>query len=130
MSLSTSRLAFQDCLDALDKALADSKGIRIPMADQGTASNFRARVHQARVLDREANAVQYPEDHPMHGHSVYDELIVRIKKTKSGCYVYIEKIQLDETKVESLSEVGDDHPIPEEPKPIAEVVADVVKRRI
>lgn len=133
MTLSTSRLAYQDCLDVFDKALEDAKGIRVKVPDLSTAQNFRARLHQARVLDRKANAEGYAEGHPMHGHSVYDEITVRIKKTKSGHYVYLERGGMPEEAIEPLSSVEE---APEGPTPplapddLAHLVIESVKRRV
>lgn len=108
MTLSDSRLAYQDCLDAMDRALEDQKGARIPMPDYDAAQRFRARLHQARVLDRRANKRIYAEDHAMYGCSIYDEIVVRIKKTKTAVYIYLEKQSLVKEDIEALSEIEED----------------------
>lgn len=108
MTLSTSLLAFQDCLELYDKALADDRGARMAVPDLNAAHRLRSRLHQARVLDRKQNAMAYTPGEPMHGRSVYDEITVRIMGGGGRVYVYLEKIKLSEAEIESLSEVEDD----------------------
>lgn len=107
MTLSTSLLAFSDCLDAYDKAVADERGVRIPVADLTAAHRLRSRLHQARVLERRQNAMAYAPGEPMHGRSIYDEITVRIMAGPGRYWVYLEKIKLSVEEIESLSEVDD-----------------------
>lgn len=94
MVTSNSKLSFDDCFDAFDRALSATKGIRMTFADYGAANHFRVRLHKARVKDREANAETYDEDHPSHGTSKYDELIVKLREVEGKGVIMIEKIKL------------------------------------
>jgi hypothetical protein len=99
----------------MDKALADTIGVRIPMPTEGAAKFFRSRCHQARKLNRESNSRIYPQvDHPQHGISEYDALILRIKTIQGKIYLYIERIPVEVTTTQRLSEV---EPIPLQPDP-------------
>lgn len=95
MVTSNSKLSFDDCFDAFDRALSTTKGIRMTFADFGAANHFRVRLHKARVKDREQNAETYEEDHPSHGTSKYDELIVRVREINGKGIIMIEKIRLN-----------------------------------
>lgn len=108
MSTSTSRFAYQDCYDVLDRALEDDRGVRVKVKTLGDGTNFRVRIHTARRIDRDENRVLYPEqDHPMHGRSVYDPLVVKLATVNGAHYVYIEKREVIIGEVEGLSEVDD-----------------------
>jgi len=108
MTLPTSRLAYHDCFEAMDAALADPRGARIKTPDAG---HLRMRMHQGRNLDRKENAQTYEEGHPLHGRSIYDKLVLRVKIIKSETYLYIEQIKLN-GEIESLANVTDDEPDP------------------
>lgn len=109
MSTSTSLLAFTDCLAAYDRALADPLGTRVLMDDEGAAIYFRMRCHQARKLVRQNNAKIYPDpEHPLHGRSVYDGVTCRVRWVDDRVYCYFEQIiEIDEDRIENLSEVED-----------------------
>jgi hypothetical protein len=116
MVTSTSRLAYGDCYDLMDKAIADPKGIKIKFAQEGDASHFRIRLHTARKIDRLDNQITFEETHPMHGRSVYDVLTMRIKPTTNGTWLRLERIDAREFEIESLSE-----PEPEPELPMAAI---------
>lgn len=108
MPLPNSRLAYQDCYDLFNQALADDKGIRVAMESEAAAITFRMRMHHARGLDRELNAQVHPKGAPMHGQSVYDPLILRLREdTDDNWWIYIEPNTAQIGEVESLSEVPD-----------------------
>lgn len=50
MTLSTSLLSYKDCIDEMDNALADERGIRIKEPSLNEAYYHRSRLHQARQL--------------------------------------------------------------------------------
>lgn len=105
MVTSSSRLAYSDCYDLMDKAIADPKGIKIKFAQGEDAWHFRIRLHTARKIDRNDNAVTYPETHAMHGRSVYDQLTMRIRKGVDGtAWLRLERIDAREFEIESLAE--------------------------
>jgi hypothetical protein len=137
MAISNSRFSYGDCYDLMDKALADSKGIRIKFSSYGEALHFRLRLHTARRIDRKDNLEVYPGEHAMHGKSPYDPLIMRIKPTADGTtWLRLEKVDAREFTIESLAE-DDVEPELEfkPPSPMIEVRTirprpDVLKRRV
>jgi hypothetical protein len=104
MVTSTSRLAYSDCFDLMDKALADQKGIKVKFAQQEDAWHFRIRLHTARKIDRIDNKEVYDQGHPMYGRSVYDQLTMRIRKASEGVWLRLERIDAREFEIESLTE--------------------------
>ena len=103
MTVSKSPLAYDDAYAALDAALADQQGVRVKMADEAAAINFRMRCHQARKIDRDRNAETYEKPDPRHGASDYDRLILRIRYVDDDWYLYFEKNTVIPGEVESLS---------------------------
>jgi hypothetical protein len=104
MVTSTSRLAYGDCFDLMNKAIADQKGIKIKFGVEAEAWHFRIRLHTARKIDRLDNMVTYPETHALHGKSVYDSLTMRIATKNGVSWLRIERLDAREFEVESLSE--------------------------
>lgn len=109
MPTPTSRLAYSDCYDLMDAALADEIGVRIPFKSRGDAMQARVRLHSARMIDREENMKIYERDHPLYGRSTYDRLIVQIpsylqedSKGNYSYFVYVRRIAAFEN-VELLS---------------------------
>lgn len=111
MTISTSRLSYQDCFELMEKAVDDLKGVRICIGTLDKATFFRMRCHQARKIDRHDNLTIYQEGDKLHGASVYDVLTFRIREDELGEYwVYAEKTELPEGAVESLSALDDSDP--------------------
>ncbi len=108
MSISTSRASYLDCYAYYDQALEEERGIRIQVQSYDYACHLRQRLHMARKIRREDNAEIYPDaDHPMHGASPYDIVVVKIKTEDDGkVFVILEKIMLL-TRITPL-EVGED----------------------
>lgn len=106
MSVSTSLLAYTDCIAYMDQALADQKGARIKVATVDEASHQRLRMHYARKLHREENAKTYEAGHKMHGRSEYDVLTIRIKNVNGAIYLYLERTDVVSTEIESLSNLA------------------------
>jgi hypothetical protein len=106
MVTSTSRLAYSDCFDLMDKAIADPKGIKIKFAAGEDAWHFRIRLHTARKIDRIDNKDVYEERHPLYGRSVYDQLTMRIRTEPSNgtAWLRLERIDTREFEIESLTE--------------------------
>lgn len=127
MTLPTHRVSYQVEYDILDKALADEVGARIRMPSIEAATHLRARIHQARKIDRVENREVYEEGHPMHGQSQYDKLVCRLRQTEGNVYLYIEQRNAESFEVEPLSENDEpDHP----PMEVGEVVVtEPLKRR-
>ncbi len=117
MSLSTSRLAYTDCYELLDRAVEDTRGIRASVPTQAAATHLRMRIHQARAIDRSENAKTYAVDHPMHGRSPYDIFTVRIEESPACFWLYLDRFKVDIGVVEPIPE---DHLI-EAPKPVLQI---------
>jgi len=122
VTVSTSRLAFNDCYDIFDQALADPSGIRVAFESEGAARHFRLRLHQARKIDRQDNAKIYGVDHPMFGRSAYDPIQAMLRQVEGVWYVYLKPLlDAGALKVESLE--GMEVPALETPKiSIGEVI--------
>lgn len=122
MSLSNSRLAYTDCYEFLDAAIADPQGVRMKLP-YNQAVHFRMRCNHARSIDRRENTLTYPEDHPLYGRSEYDRvrinLIQRIENGAHVGYVYATPWAI-EGKIENLSDLGHDH-ILDQPPPVLEI---------
>ena len=104
MAASSSRLSYNDCFEVLDKAIANTKGIRVEVPDWGAGNNYRLRLHQARAIDRKDNKETYPDDHKLYGRSIYDQLVVRIKQVGTRWWMYIERFSTDNLNIEPLGE--------------------------
>lgn len=109
MVTSSSRLAYSDCFDLMDKAIADPKGIKVKFAAGEDAWHFRIRLHTARKIDRLDNMEVYDQGHHMHGRSVYDQLTMRIRQIEKGSqngpvWLRLERIDAREFEIESLNE--------------------------
>lgn len=108
MSTSDSRLGYIDCFDLMDKAIADPKGVRLKFGKYGDAWYFRLRIHSARRIDRTDNKRTYDEEHPLHGRSVYDDLIIRQPQriaNSNEVYLTIVKSSSMIYAMESLAEI-------------------------
>jgi hypothetical protein len=105
MSFPTSTIAYTDCYEAFDRALDHPRGIKVPTRTSADAERLRMRMHQARKLAREANTKIYPDpEHPLHGRSPYDALVVRI----DGNWVRVEPIQSFADKIVPIDDEEDD----------------------
>jgi hypothetical protein len=105
MVTSTSRLAFSDCYELMEKAINDPKGIKVKFARDEDAWHFRVRLHTARRIDRMDNIQLFPEGHMMHGKSPYDQLVMRIKENgEGGFWLRLERISIDHLEIESLAD--------------------------
>jgi hypothetical protein len=128
----------------MEKAIEDQKGIRVKFATEQDAWLYRLRLHNARKIDRKENEEIYEKGHAMHGRSVYDALIMRLRQAsnngKGAWWLRIEKISIDDLEIESLSEeaaelLGDEMeppraPIPQDIPPIIKVQPLPFKRRL
>lgn len=104
MSLSNSRLAYNDCFDLLDRALDDPRGIRVELADENSAVYLRMRIHHARSIDRADNEKTYEPDHPLHGRSPYDILVCRIDSASDPVWLYLDKQKVEIGRIEPIPE--------------------------
>lgn len=88
MSITKARAAYDDCFEVLDQALASENGTRVQLETPMKANAFRARLHYARKLDRDASKTRVASDSPDYGLSDYDGLVVTI----DDCWVYIKPL--------------------------------------
>lgn len=109
MSFNKSPLAFDDVREILDKALASPRGIMIPCSTRGAAVALRVRLNYYRKMDRTQSRETYTRDHPMHGRSAYDKLVLRIpaKDTKDEKILFIEQRTAENFEI---VEIPDDRP--------------------
>jgi len=117
MTLSTSPLAYEDCRQAMDAALDDPVGVRLAVPDLDAAYNLRLRLNQARRLNRDDNKKLYEPDHPMHGRSMYDRLVFKIKQLNGQRFLYLEQTLAIAPKIEPLSGVKEEAK-PAKPEPL------------
>jgi len=116
MSPPKSRLAYTDCFETFERALASAKGIRLPFNTYAEAKSFQLRMNAARAVDRHENAMVYPKGDVMHGQSNFDILTVRIvgpiedPMAPSGetTFVYIEPREKGTPEIEDLAEIEGD----------------------
>jgi hypothetical protein len=108
MAINTSRLAYQDCYDLMEKAVSDEypTGLRIKFATWNEANHFRQRIHNARYVDRQDNVEAYPAGHVMHGRSVYDILNCRIKQMADGIWLRLERVDARKFEIAPLESPG------------------------
>lgn len=104
MTVSTSRLAFEDCYAVMQAALDDKAGVMMRMASENAATHFRLRCHQARKIDRQFNAETYEKGNPMHGCSAYDRLTIKIRQDETGIILVFEQTNLIPGDVISLTD--------------------------
>lgn len=103
MTVSTSRLAYEDAYAVMMAALEDPRGVRVRMASVDAATHFRLRCHQARKIDRQENAITYERPHPMHGVSPYDKLVLRIVTDDDGVWLTVAQNTVIPGEVQSLT---------------------------
>src|SRR5258706_13433765 len=84
MSISTSRLSYQDCIEFMDKAMEDDKGARIIFGIRDNATFFRMRCHAARQINRKDNRLIYSAVDPLYDASMYDKLVFGLRKDEDG----------------------------------------------
>lgn len=87
MPPSNSPLSFRDVRGAGDRAIANGRGINITCVDLGEAHNLRFKFYKMRMLDRKENLKIYPQDHQLHGRSVYDCLTAYPAEREDGTIV-------------------------------------------
>jgi len=112
MSMPNSLRSYTDCEELFDRAKSDPKGARACLGTLESATNMRTRMHYFRKLARLANEEIYPRGDPLHGVSVYDELVVQIIKDENAEYwLYIQPRSAKILEVQGLSELEDEESI-------------------
>lgn len=103
MTQSSSRLAYDDCYDLMDRAMADEKGIRFRAKSLDDAMMRRGRLNGARRIDRLDNKDMYPRGDPLHGRSAYDQLSFLIREIEGDWWVICYKRSSEELEIIDLS---------------------------
>jgi len=113
MSISKSPQAYNDCYEAMDRAVASKFGIRMLMPNPDKAYYFRMRCHNARAITRRQNTKVYDEVHPMYNASPHDCLQLRIEydRTAGKTYLYFDKNEVLPGPIEDLEEIHARRPI-------------------
>lgn len=91
-------IAFADVREIFDRALREPGGVRVTLESDGHAINAVQRLNTLRVIDRRQNSETYPKDHPMHGTSIYDTLVI----SKDGPVIEIRKGVLKIVSIEPI----------------------------
>lgn len=92
MTMSTSRLSYENEYKLMQQAVDAEKGVRTWIGTREAANTYRLKLNMARQLDRSLNKDVYPEGHRLHGGSEYDELVFVIREDTEGeWWVYLEK---------------------------------------
>lgn len=135
MTISTSRLAYEDAYKILERAINDRQGIRIHMKDADAATHFRMRLHMARKIDREDNALIYAKGEFMHGRSEYDRLTMKIRNEEGKIWLYLERNNVETLGIEDLTgEPPEELMAPEPrvalPKPVLQIESPLKIRRL
>lgn len=102
MALSSSLLAYQDCLDFMERAMDEERGARMYFRAESEAEHWRMRCNYARKLHRDQNKQVYEPGDKMYGMSEYDPLMFTIRQSPDGYWVYAKKMELDTTRVEPI----------------------------
>lgn len=119
MGTSQSLLAYEDCIDYMQQALDDEKGIRLEFATHEEAMQYRLRLNAARNAVRRNNAQIYPDPaHQYHLKSHYDALVFRLKRIDGRFWIYLETSPYEIKSVESLSTLPEGEHIDESPADI------------
>lgn len=104
MPMPLSPLAYTDCYQLFDAAVADPKGARVCKGKKEAAEHFRFRCNYARKINRDENARTYEPDHPMHGKSEYDKVTLTLREDTEGqWWVYAEVVPDIANEIEPLS---------------------------
>ena len=138
MPLPKSMIAYEDCREVYERAAesaeAGGPGVRVRLATWADANYFRMRMNNCRAINRRDNADIYDPGDPLYKGSLWDALMVTIKRVDGEFYVYVEPhgIKLDgveeipagtEEEVENITNAK-----PEAAPPIGKVESLVTRR--
>lgn len=105
MPPSESTLSYNDVRAVCDRALANGRGLNITCNDLSEAHSLRFRIYAMRNLDRAANSRTYAADHPMHGKSVYDQLMLTPRQKEDDSYCLTILVSSPEALEERIEEL-------------------------
>ena len=98
MPQSKSTGSFPECIEILQQALESERGLKLTFPTPEAAFSFRMRCYSARRCAQRESKKLFVPDHPMHGKSFYDSLVMVI----SGNILYIKKGDSIDFAVEML----------------------------
>lgn len=105
MPPSTSPLAHRDIAGALDRALANGRGVRLRCEDYGMAVTLRQKAYTFRKIDKRESKRIYDSDNPLYNASPYDALVMTPREHDGEWYLYIEV-----SRAERLADIMEDLP--------------------
>lgn len=119
MPPNTSPLAHRDIAGALDRALANGRGIRLRCEDHGMAVTLRQKAYTFRKIDKRESKRIYDSDHPLYNASPYDALVMTPRQHDGEWYLYIEV-----SRAERLADIMED--LPETPSVTREQIEEAL----
>lgn len=93
---------YTDCEEFLDAAFRAERGVRLIFPTRGSAAHFRARCNAYKRLDRERNRKLLPVADPLHGASVYDEVVIALNELVDGAELVAKRRERIEGRLEVL----------------------------
>ena len=87
-----------------DRALEQEHGLVVTCKSHGEAMALRSRLHWLRQRDREANAITYAPEHPLHKQSAWEGLVCRINDN----VLTIAHLNIDHLHIEPLKGPNDE----------------------
>lgn len=103
MPQSKSPATYEDIYETvLYPALSSPSGKRLTFSTPDAAFNMKMRIYAAIAAMRRQNKSAFPPDHPSHGRSDFDSLV--IAHTKGECFFDVRPpgLGLDNIKIEDL----------------------------
>lgn len=102
MSLPTSKNAYLDCIEYLDRAMSETKGARVKVASHDIGIRLRMRMHQLRSILRRDSTLIYEPGDPGYDITAYDPLTITIENVKGQHFVVMKKNEPNMALVEAL----------------------------
>lgn len=105
MSLPTSKNSYLDCIEYLDRAMAETKGARIKIGSYDEGIRLRMRMHQLRAILRRDTKLIYSIGDPGYDTTEYDCLTLTVDLIAEQWYVVMKK---NEIRVDAIEAIPDD----------------------
>ena len=105
MALPLAPAAYADCYDHFERAQQSTRGIRIFVESYAKAFHLRARMNQARCIERREAARIYPRADPKFGKSENDCFkltLVESAEADGTWWIYIQRWDAIEVEIEEL----------------------------
>lgn len=104
MSLPTSKNSYLDCIEYLNRAMAETKGARIRIGSYDEGIRLRMRMHQVRAILRKDSKLIYVIGDPGYDVTEYDSLTLTVEKIEEQFYVVIRK---NEANIDAIEPIPD-----------------------